>query len=88
MSGIFEDLMALPGAVMACDFDAFLQDADGGGRGEQGQGASHCRRGNGVVIQIKTNIDGFSGMNGEQAIGFQGVRGQRKQTWLWTAPQN
>jgi hypothetical protein len=43
--------------MRACCCWCPIADADGGGRGEQGQGTSHGRRWNGVVIEIETNID-------------------------------
>jgi hypothetical protein len=40
MSGLFDDLTAIPAAAVTGDLDAILQDADRGGRGEQGQRSS------------------------------------------------
>src|ERR1035438_9534839 len=83
MSRIQHLLMAVIAAVMTGDFLGSVQDANPGIGGEQGEWAANRLGRDGVVVEVKTDIDGLGGTNGKNQIGIQGMQGRRQQARLF-----
>ena len=76
-------LVAVVAAAMAGDFLGSIQDTNPGVGGDEGEWTSNRIWRDGVVVEIKTDIDGLGRTNGNNQIGVKRMEWQRQQARLF-----
>lgn len=76
VSGVFDDFSTVVASLVRGDDLLALQDTDPSVRG--GQDEVFIRRGmrNGVIIEVESDIDTFSAVDGPEKLGFESMLGQ------------
>src|SRR5215831_2566488 len=82
VSGVFDELMPVIGAEVRSDFGGAVEQSDGGGRGHEGQRPVAGLRGDGVVIQVEADAEGFVGVHRLHQVAGERVKGKREQAGL------
>ena len=77
MRGIEHELVAVKRAPMAGQFHRTIENAHGSSGGQQGELSADGLRRNGVIIEVKADIDGFMSAHGLDAVGGKGVQRRR-----------
>src|SRR3974377_2618404 len=83
MSRIQPLLMPVIAAVMTGDFLGSVQEANPGIGGNQGEWAANGLGRDGVIVEVKADVDGLGGTNGKNQIGIEGMLRQRQQARLF-----
>src|SRR5664279_678585 len=79
MSGIEHQLVAIVGTYVAGNLDGTIENTHAGIGCNQGQLASKRWRRDGVIVEIKANINGLVGAHDLDSIGWERVQRGRKQ---------
>ena len=86
MGGVLDGQSGVVGAVMVGQLGLSVEDADAGGRGEQGQRLSDVGVGDRVEIAVEADVGGLAGADGAHQVGLEGIGGQREQAGLLFGP--
>jgi hypothetical protein len=62
--------------MMAGDLLSSVQDTNPGIGGDQGERTANGLGRDGVIVEIKADVDGLGGTNGNHQIGIEGMPGQ------------
>ena len=68
---------------MPRDLLGSVQDTNPGVGGDQGEGTANGLGRDGIIVEIKADIDGLGGTNGKNQIGVEGMERQRQQARLF-----
>ena len=86
MGGVLDGQPGVVGAVMVGQLVVSVEDADAGGRGDQGQRLADVGVGDRVEVAVEADVGGLAGADGTHQVGLEGIGGQRQQAGLLLGP--
>ena len=63
---------------MGSDFRRALEQADGGGRSHQRQGAAQGTGRDGIIVEVEADAEGLIGVDGARQVTGERVSGERQ----------